>query len=161
MKVRKTPNFRGLSPASRPPPLRRAHYGNNNYTAGIMASRTTPPRLNWNLLRAYSEIARYRSISEAAQAMGVQRPTVSEKVSALERALGRALMERRSGSDGFRLTEFGAQLRTVVTRFDRELAALCELSREESTDMTTVDVLGEVETAMAALERAAETLRQS
>ncbi|MEK7919250.1 LysR family transcriptional regulator [Burkholderia contaminans] len=126
-----------------------------------MASRTTPPRLNWNLLRAYSEIARYRSISEAAQAMGVQRPTVSEKVSALERALGRALMERRSGSDGFRLTEFGVQLRTVVARFDRELAALCELSREESTGMTTVDVLGEVETAMAALERAAETLRQS
>ncbi|MGN4063845.1 LysR family transcriptional regulator [Burkholderia gladioli] len=126
-----------------------------------MASRTTPPRLNWNLLRAYSEIARYRSISEAAQAMGVQRPTVSEKVSALERVLGRPLMERRSGSDGFRLTEFGAQLRSVVARFDRELAALCELSREKSTGMTTVDVLGEVETAMAALERAAETLRQS
>ncbi|CAD9222057.1 hypothetical protein BCEN4_2130002 [Burkholderia cenocepacia] len=31
VKVRKTPNFHGLSPASRPPPLRRAHYGNNNY----------------------------------------------------------------------------------------------------------------------------------
>ncbi|MCA8305473.1 LysR family transcriptional regulator [Burkholderia seminalis] len=125
-----------------------------------MVSRTTSPRLNWNLLRAYSEIARYRSISEAAQAMGVQRPTVSEKVSALERVLGRSLMVRRSGSDGFRLTEFGAQLRTVVARFDRELAALCEPSDETSASMTTIDVLGEVETAMAALERAAETLRQ-
>jgi len=126
-----------------------------------MVSRTPAPRLNWNLLRAYSEIARYRSISEAAQAMGVQRPTVSEKISALERVLGRPLMERRSGSDGFRLTDFGAQLRTVVARFDRELAALCELSGVASSDMTTSDVLGEVETAMAALERAAETLRQS
>ncbi|MCA7953343.1 LysR family transcriptional regulator [Burkholderia seminalis] len=126
-----------------------------------MVSRTTSPRLNWNLLRAYSEITRYRSISEAAQAMGVQRPTVSEKVSELERVLGRSLMERRSGSDGFRLTEFGAQLRAVVARFDLELSALCELSREESIGMTTIDVLGEVETAMAALERAAETLRQS
>ncbi|AOJ28068.1 MULTISPECIES: LysR family transcriptional regulator [Burkholderia] len=126
-----------------------------------MVSRTTSPRLNWNLLRAYSEITRYRSISEAAQAMGVQRPTVSEKVSELERVLGRSLMERRSGSDGFRLTEFGAQLRAVVARFDLELGALCELSREESIGMTTIDVLGEVETAMAALERAAETLRQS
>jgi len=126
-----------------------------------MVSRTTPPRLNWNLLRAYSEIARYRSISEAAQAMEVQRPTVSEKVSALERVLGRSLMERRSGSDGFRLTEFGAQLRTVVARFDRELAALCEPSDDGTASMTTIDVLGEVETAMAALERAAETLRQS
>ncbi|KML20253.1 MULTISPECIES: helix-turn-helix domain-containing protein [Burkholderia] len=126
-----------------------------------MVSRTTPPRLNWNLLRAYSEIARYRSISEAAQAMGVQRPTVSEKVSELERVLGRPLMKRRSGSDGFRLTEFGAQLRAVVARFDRELAALCEPFEGASTDMTTNDVLGEVETAMAALERAAETLRQS
>lgn len=126
-----------------------------------MVSRTTSPRLNWNLLRAYSEITRYRSISEAAQAMGVQRPTVSEKVSELERVLGRSLMERRSGSDGFRLTEFGAQLRAVVARFDLELGALCELSREESIGMSTIDVLGEVETAMAALERAAETLRQS
>ncbi|MET3619016.1 LysR family transcriptional regulator [Burkholderia ambifaria] len=126
-----------------------------------MVSRTTPSRLNWNLLRAYSEIARYRSISEAAQAMGVQRPTVSEKVSALERVLGRSLMERRSGSDGFRLTEFGAQLRAVVARFDRELAALCEPSDEGPNDMTTIDVLGEVETAMAALARAAESLRQS
>ncbi|UEP34874.1 LysR family transcriptional regulator [Burkholderia ambifaria] len=126
-----------------------------------MVSRTTPSRLNWNLLRAYSEIARYRSISEAAQAMGVQRPTVSEKVSALERVLGRSLMERRSGSDGFRLTEFGAQLRAVVARFDRELAALCEPSDEGPNGMTTIDVLGEVETAMAALARAAESLRQS
>lgn len=126
-----------------------------------MVSRTTPSRLNWNLLRAYSEIARYRSISEAAQAMGVQRPTVSEKVSALERVLGRSLMERRSGSDGFRLTEFGAQLRAVVARFDRELAALCELPGGGEADLTTVDVLGEVELAMAALTRAADSLRQS
>ncbi|WGS41899.1 LysR family transcriptional regulator [Burkholderia sp. JSH-S8] len=126
-----------------------------------MVSRTTPPRLNWNLLRAYSEIARYRSISEAAQAMGVQRPTVSEKVSALERVLGRPLMERRSGSDGFRLTDYGAQLRAVVARFDRELAALCELSEGTPVDMTTIDVLSEVETAMTALERAAASLRQS
>ncbi|MFA8392098.1 LysR family transcriptional regulator [Burkholderia ubonensis] len=126
-----------------------------------MVSRTTPLRLNWNLLRSYSEIARYRSISEAAQAMGVQRPTVSQKVSALERVLGRPLMERRSGSDGFRLTEYGTQLRAVVSRFDRELAALCEQPAGGSIDMTTIDVLGEVETAMAALERAADSLRQS
>lgn len=31
MKVRKTPNFRGLSPDHSSPPLRSAHYGNNNY----------------------------------------------------------------------------------------------------------------------------------
>lgn len=120
-----------------------------------------PPRLNWNLLRSYSEITRYRSISEAAQAMGVQRPTVSEKVSALEQILGRKLMERRSGSDGFRLTEYGAQLRAVVARFDRELAALCAQPASASTEMTEVDVLSEVEAAMAALERAAVSLRQS
>ncbi|KVS58014.1 helix-turn-helix domain-containing protein [Burkholderia cepacia] len=126
-----------------------------------MVSRTTLPRLNWNLLRAYSEITRYRSISEAAQAMGLQRPTVSEKVSALERVLGRPLMDRRSGSDGFRLTEYGAQIRAVVARFDRELAALCEQATGGSPGMTTIDVLSEVETAMAALERAADSLRQS
>ncbi|MCR5891787.1 MULTISPECIES: LysR family transcriptional regulator [Burkholderia] len=126
-----------------------------------MVSRTTPPRLNWNLLRSYSEIARYRSISEAAQAMGLQRPTVSEKVSALERVLGQPLMVRRSGSDGFRLTRYGAQLRDVVARFDRELAALCEQPAGESIAVTTIDVLSEVEAAMAALERAADSLRQS
>jgi DNA-binding transcriptional LysR family regulator len=121
----------------------------------------TPPRLNWNLLRSYSEITRYRSISEAALAMGVQRPTVSEKISMLEQVLGQRLMVRRSGSDGFRLTEYGAQLRAVVTRFDRELAALTGWAGSAATDMTTLDVLSEVETAIAALERAADSLRQA
>lgn len=93
--------------------------------------------------------------------MGLQRPTVSEKVSALERVLGQPLMVRRSGSDGFRLTRYGAQLRDVVARFDRELAALCEQPAVESIAVTTIDVLSEVEAAMAALERAADSLRQS
>lgn len=126
-----------------------------------MALPTIPPRLNWNLLRAYSEITRYHSITEAAQAMGLQRPTVSEKVSTLERVLGRPLLVRRSGSDGFRLTAYGTQLRAFVSRFDRELAALRAQPEGGSVDMTSIAVLSEVETALAALERAAESLRQS
>lgn len=120
-----------------------------------------PNRFNWNLLKAYVEIVRYRSLSEAAQAMGVQRPTVSQKVAKLEQILGRTLMERRSGSDGFRLTEYGAHLRALVSRFDRELAALLEQPECPHGTLDAVDVLGEVEAAMAALERAAESLRQS
>lgn len=125
-----------------------------------MNPSTRPTQFNWNLLRAFAEIARYRSITEAAHALGVQRPTVSQKITELEKILGLPLMERRSGSDGFRLTPYGRRLRAIVSRFDQELAAL-RGQPECPSMLDAADILGHVEDAMAALKRAADTLRRS
>lgn len=126
-----------------------------------MNPSTRPIQFNWNLLRAFAEIARYRSITEAAHALGVQRPTVSQKITELEKILGLPLMERRSGSDGFRLTPYGRRLRMIVSRFDQELAALRGQPECSPSMLDAADILGHVEDAMEALKRAADTLRRS
>ncbi|WP_174974803.1 helix-turn-helix domain-containing protein [Burkholderia contaminans] len=126
-----------------------------------MTAPTRPTQFNWNLLKAFAEIARHHSMTEAAQVIGVQRQTVSQKITELEQILGQSLMERRPGSDGFRLTAYGRRLRMIVTRFDRDLAALREQPENSPAAFDAVDILGDVETAMAALKRAADSLRQS
>ncbi|RQS28003.1 LysR family transcriptional regulator [Burkholderia sp. Bp8992] len=126
-----------------------------------MKASPQPPQFNWNLLKAFVGAAQYRSITEAARAIGVHRSTLSQKIAELERVLGQPLMERRAGKDGFRLTAFGERLCALVARFDRDLTALHGNPGNAPTAFDAVDVLADVETAMEALKRAAESLRQS
>src|SRR5579864_1728993 len=76
-------------------------------TSLLMHIPTRKNPLNWNLLKAFVEIAHYQSFTQAGRAAGVQRPTISQKISALEASLGVQLMERATGGDGFRLTQRG------------------------------------------------------
>ena len=62
-------------------------------------------KLDWNLLRVFSEIARAGGVSEAARKMGRKQPAVSLALKRLEAHLGAKLCER--GPAGFRLTEEG------------------------------------------------------
>ncbi|HEM8498594.1 TPA: LysR family transcriptional regulator, partial [Burkholderia multivorans] len=87
--------------------------------------------------------------------------TVSQKIAELEKILGLTLMERRSGSDGFRLTPHGRRLRMIVSRFAQELAALHGQPDRSPSTLDAADILGHVEEAMAALKRAADALRRS
>jgi DNA-binding transcriptional LysR family regulator len=124
-----------------------------------MTRRANHAPLNWNLLRAFSEIAQHRSFAAAARATGVQRPTVSEKIANLEGQLGVRLMERRAGDDGFRLTPHGSRLRRLLLRFDALLSGWrIEASGPASRNEVT-DILREVEDAMSSLERARKALR--
>lgn len=116
--------------------------------------------LNWNLLRAFSEIAQHRSFAAAARAAGVQRPTVSEKIAHLEAQLGVRLMERRAGDDGFRLTPHGSRLRRLLLHFDGLLSGWRMEASEHSSHDEATDILREVEDAMSALERARKALRK-
>ncbi|NTY35654.1 helix-turn-helix domain-containing protein [Burkholderia diffusa] len=126
-----------------------------------MNASPRPPQFNWNLLKAFAEVAQYRSITEAARAVGVHRSTLSQKIAELEQTLGQPLMKRRSGKDGFRLTAYGERLRSLVARFDRDLASLHRQPGNMPAAFNAVDVLADVDTAMEALKRAAESLRQS
>ncbi|NRO98135.1 LysR family transcriptional regulator [Paraburkholderia sp. NMBU_R16] len=124
-----------------------------------MASR--PNRLNWNLLRAFAGIAEHRTLADAARAAGVQRPTISEKVAALEAVLGLRLMDRQPGNDRFRLTADGRRLRRLLTNFNSELSVLCDPSGEHAPDDGATQILRDVEEALSALERAKKALTRS
>lgn len=75
----------------------------------------------WDGLRALLDVARAGSISEAAVTLDLQHSTLSRRIAALERSIGRALVQR--SSRGIGLTADGAELVAVLERFDEDLQA--------------------------------------
>ena len=82
-----------------------------------MASPTNTPTLNTTRLRILREIAQRGTISAAAGALWLTPSAVSQQMTALERELGVALLERTARS--VRLTDAGARL---VAHAERILA---------------------------------------
>jgi DNA-binding transcriptional LysR family regulator len=64
---------------------------------------------DWNHLRSFLELARGGSAAAAAKALRINQSTVQRHVAALERELGRALIERTA--QGYQLTAHGERLR--------------------------------------------------
>src|SRR6516165_7758334 len=90
--------------------------------------------MDTGLLRTFREVARMRSITDAASALGYTQSAVSRQVAALERELGATLFDR--GARGVALTEHGACLlphaEGVLARLDdarRELRSLDRLEQ--------------------------------
>ncbi len=71
-------------------------------------------KLDWNLLRVFSEIARAGGVSQAARKMGRKQPAVSLALKRLEEHLGVRLCDR--GPAGFRLTDEGEFIADVTGR---------------------------------------------
>lgn len=65
-------------------------------------------------LRAFVLVARLGSVQEAARALSVSEPAVSQSLSALRRHLGDPLLAR--GPDGMALTEAGARLLPIAAQ---------------------------------------------
>lgn len=63
---------------------------------------------DWNHLRSFLELARGGSAAAAARALRVNQSTIQRHVAALEKELGRALVER--SAHGYRLTEHGKSM---------------------------------------------------
>jgi DNA-binding transcriptional LysR family regulator len=83
---------------------------------------------DWNDLRYFLAVARSGSTIAAAKDLGVNQSTVQRRLSALEEAIGRELVERLPV--GYRLTSFGEELRphaeqveAAVANFDRKIAS--------------------------------------
>ena len=70
-------------------------------------------------LRAFSEVARHRGISAAAEAVYLSQPAITQAIGKLEQRLGVQLFERLT--DGMKVTEPGAMF---LHRVDRMLAQL-------------------------------------
>ena len=84
---------------------------------------------DWNDLRHFLALARCGSMGAAALSLGVDQSTVQRRIAALEKSVGRPLVERRPG--GYDLTAQGAlllvdaeQVEAAVDALQRRMAAL-------------------------------------
>lgn len=77
---------------------------------------------DWNDLRYFLAVARAGSTLAAAKLLGTSQPTVQRRPAALERQIGRSLVERRP--TGYGLTEAGQALLPHAERVEQGIAAL-------------------------------------
>jgi molybdate transport repressor ModE-like protein len=80
---------------------------------------------DWNDLKYLLAIARHRSTTAAAKALGLSQSTVHRRLAELERRIGRQLVTRHT--TGYRLTEFGEKL---VPHAERIEAAVKDVERQ-------------------------------
>lgn len=73
-------------------------------------------RTSWDDHRYFLAIARTRSLTRAAAALGVSQPTVSRRLESIEKSLGARLFRRTR--NGYELTEVGGEFFTTVTRVE-------------------------------------------
>lgn len=81
--------------------------------------RTDP---DWEDIRVFVALARHGTLSGAARALAVNHATISRRVAALERTLGRKLVERRP--DGYSLTAEGQRVLQAAGEMEAIAAAL-------------------------------------
>jgi DNA-binding transcriptional LysR family regulator len=101
--------------------------------------------MDWDDLRLVLAIARGRSLSGAARALGVTHSTVFRRLDAIERRTGARLFERFR--DGYAPTAAGDAMATVAARLAEEVLALerrlagQDLRPSGSVRLTTTDTL--------------------
>lgn len=76
---------------------------------------------DWNDLRYFLAVAREGSTLAAAKVLRVSQPTVQRRLAMLEKAIGRALVERHP--TGYRLSELGRELLPKAERIEAEVAS--------------------------------------
>lgn len=84
---------------------------------------------DWDSIRYFLHAARARSLSGAARELGVEHTTIGRRLSALERALGGALVERTPA--GLELTRLGRRVLSLAEDMNRSAQALSQLAHDE------------------------------
>lgn len=77
--------------------------------------------IDWDDLRYFLAVARHRTLSAAAHALGVSQPTVGRRLAAFETLLGARLFER--APDGFSLAASGRSLVAYAKRMETDAIA--------------------------------------
>ena len=83
------------------------------------------PELDWDDLRYFLRAAQAKTLAGAARQLGVEHTTIGRRLSALERALGAALVTRRP--DGLHLTALGEQVVALAEQMENRARAVSEL----------------------------------
>lgn len=90
--------------------------------------------LDWNLLRSFVVIAEARSITDAAQRLGLTQPSVSTALKKLEDRIGKRLIDRAPGR--FELTRAGALLYREAVEIHGAVHRLSTLMRDMTDEVT-------------------------
>lgn len=86
-------------------------------------------RFDWDDLRYFLHAARARSLAGAARQLGVEHTTIGRRLTALEHALGAALVLRKP--DGLQLSPLGEQLVPIAESVERSMSAIADLVASE------------------------------
>jgi DNA-binding transcriptional LysR family regulator len=110
-----------------------------------MTAQASRSRADWDDLRLVLAIARARSLSGAARALGVNHATVFRRLGAIEARLGVRLFDRHKG--GYVPTAAGEELERVAAGIDEQVAELDrrltgrDLRLEGTLRVTTVETV--------------------
>ncbi len=77
--------------------------------------------LDWNDLKYFVAVARHGSTLAAGRALRVDPSTVQRRLTALERHIGRALVQRHT--NGYRLTDFGVEMLEAAQQVEQAARA--------------------------------------
>ena len=77
---------------------------------------------DWNDLRHFLAVARHGSTIAAAKSLHLSQSTVHRRLAELEKRIGRHIVIRHA--TGYRLTEFGAELRPLVEQVEKAIGAI-------------------------------------
>lgn len=112
----------------------------------VMANLTSTEKLardlDWNLLRTFLVLAQSRSVTDAADRLGLKQPSVSSALKRLEDRLEKRLIDRRPGR--FELTAAGRLLASEATDIHGAILRLGTVMRDVEDE-----VRGHVSIAMA------------
>jgi DNA-binding transcriptional LysR family regulator len=91
---------------------------------------------DWNDLKYFLAVARHHSTIAAGKALGLSQSTVHRRLSELERRTGRQLVTRHP--TGYRLTEFGEELRPYAERVEAAVTDFKRRVTDTARDLTGV-----------------------
>ncbi|MEV6231814.1 TniQ family protein [Saccharopolyspora shandongensis] len=109
-------------------PLRPRGGASHNQVRLTRAQATTAPRIlrpalggegAWERLTRFAAASRYRTITEAAKALGLNQPTLTTQINRLEHDLGGPLLERAQRARSLQLTPLGRRVVAAVARHTR------------------------------------------
>lgn len=91
---------------------------------------------DWNDLKHFLAVARHHSTIAAGKSLGLSQSTVHRRLSELERRIGRQLVTRHP--TGYRLTEFGEELRPFAERVEVAVTDFERRVSDTARDLTGV-----------------------
>jgi DNA-binding transcriptional LysR family regulator len=91
---------------------------------------------DWNDLKYFLAVARHGSTIAAGKALGLSQSTVQRRLAELEKRIGRPLVERHTA--GYRLTEFGEELRPYAEQVEASVNDFERYVGEDARDLSGV-----------------------
>ncbi|QRF62390.1 LysR family transcriptional regulator [Variovorax paradoxus] len=92
--------------------------------------------VDWQDVRVFLALGRYRSLSAAARALQVNHATIARRLQSLEDSMGEKLVERRP--DGYVLTPAGEEALHAATDMEAAAQRLTRTGRNEDEDLRGV-----------------------